>query len=189
MWIQLALVATRACGPPWPSCAAREGQAYHRAYVYTSCAAREGQENRDVRHTAREHMHTSATVFLGLLFLLGATVGSSGPRAFSSSAHTQGSEWETLNNEVKSLYQQGQYDRAEVVAQQALEVAEKAVGPNHPDVATSLTNLAVLYDAQSQYVGHTTDRGMSTQAEPLAKRALAIWEKARGPNHPTVEIG
>ncbi|MFN3920758.1 MAG: tetratricopeptide repeat protein, partial [Methylohalobius sp.] len=32
-----------------------------------------------------------------------------------------------------------------------MEVAEKNVGPNHPDVATSLNNLALLYYAQGQY--------------------------------------
>ena len=39
-----------------------------------------------------------------------------------------------------------------------------------------LNNLAALYYAQGQYA----------QAEPLYKRALAIWEKALGPDHPYV---
>ena len=43
-------------------------------------------------------------------------------------------------------------------------------------MATSLNNLAVLYDNQGQYA----------QAEPLYKRALAIAEKALGPDHPLV---
>ena len=51
-----------------------------------------------------------------------------------------------------------------------------SVGPDHPDVATSLNNLAELYAAQHQY----------TQAEPLHKRALAIMEKTLGPNHADV---
>jgi tetratricopeptide (TPR) repeat protein len=63
----------------------------------------------------------------------------------------QGIEWETLNDEVTSLYQQGRYDRAVVVAKKALAVAEKAVGRNHPALATSLNNLAALYRAQGQY--------------------------------------
>ena len=91
-------------------------------------------------------------------------------------AHAQGIEWKTLNDEVMSLYKQGRYDRAVVVAKKALQVAEQAVGPDHPDVATSLNNLAVLYKAQGQYA----------QAEPLYKRSLAIWEKALGPDHPDV---
>jgi tetratricopeptide (TPR) repeat protein len=43
-------------------------------------------------------------------------------------------------------------------------------------VATSLNNLAALYRAQGKY----------DQAEPLYKRALAILEKALGPEHPDV---
>ena len=110
-------------------------------------------------------MKTPVTVFL-LLLLFGA----------AASAHAQGIEWEALNKEVMSLYQKGQYDRAVVVARKALDVAEKAVGPNHPAVATSLNNLALLYRTQGQYA----------QAEPFFKRSLAIWEKALGPDHPDV---
>jgi hypothetical protein len=60
--------------------------------------------------------------FLALLFIL----------CTGAVAHAQGIEWETLNNEVESLYRQGLYDRAVVVAKKALQVAEQAVGPNHP---------------------------------------------------------
>ncbi len=54
----------------------------------------------------------------------------------------------------------------------------KALGPDHPDVATTLRNLAALYKAQGKYA----------EAEPLYKRALAIWEKAMGPDHPQVAL-
>ncbi len=111
-------------------------------------------------------MKTPVTVFVSLLLLFGA----------AASARAQGIEWETLNAEVISLYQKGQYDRAVVVAKKALDVAEKAVGPDHPSVATSLNNLALLYDTQGQYA----------PAEPLYKRSLAIREKALGPDHPDV---
>ena len=57
-----------------------------------------------------------------------------------------------------------------------VEARERTVGPDHPDVATSLNNLAVLYLDQGQYA----------QAEPLYQRSLAIWEKALGPEHPNV---
>jgi tetratricopeptide (TPR) repeat protein len=43
-------------------------------------------------------------------------------------------------------------------------------------VATDLSNLAVLYSTQGQYA----------EAEPLYQRALAIKEKALGPDHPDV---
>jgi CHAT domain-containing protein len=53
---------------------------------------------------------------------------------------------------------------------------EKALGPEHPDVATALNNLAGLYRAQGRYA----------EAEPAYKRSLAIREKALGPEHPAV---
>ena len=48
------------------------------------------------------------------------------------------------------LYRAGEHDRAAVVAQTALHVAEQNVGPDHPDVAMSLNNLAALYFAQAE---------------------------------------
>ena len=54
-----------------------------------------------------------------------------------------------------------------------LAIREKALGPVHLDVGTSLNNLALLYYAQGKY-----DR-----AEPLYQRSLAIREKALGPDH------
>ena len=87
-----------------------------------------------------------------------------------------GSEWNALNQEAVSLYQKGQYDRAVVVARQALELAERTVGPGDPNTAASLNSLALLYATQGDYA----------KAEPLYKRALAIDEKALGPDHPSV---
>ena len=53
---------------------------------------------------------------------------------------------------------------------------ERALGRDHPDVATSLNNLAGLYCAQERYA----------EAEPRFKRSLAIREKALGRDHPSV---
>jgi hypothetical protein len=97
-----------------------------------------------------------------------------------STAHTQGAgiEWEILSREVQDLYRAGKYDRAVLVALEALEVAEENAGSDHPDVATSLNNLAMLYDDQGHYA----------KAEPLYKRSLAIKEKALGPKHSSVAV-
>jgi Tetratricopeptide repeat len=48
------------------------------------------------------------------------------------------------------------------------------LGPEHPNTAQSLNNLAVLLQAQGDLTG----------ARPLFERALAIYEKALGPEHP-----
>jgi tetratricopeptide (TPR) repeat protein len=46
---------------------------------------------------------------------------------------------------------QGRYGEAEPLYHQALELRRQRLGDVHPDVATSLDNLATLYHAQSFY--------------------------------------
>lgn len=67
----------------------------------------------------------------------------------------------------------GQYARAEALYQEALTIREQALGPGHPDTATSLNNLAGLYYSLGQY----------SRAEPLFQRALSIREQTLGPEH------
>ena len=85
-------------------------------------------------------------------------------------------EAKRLNSEVVRLYEEGQYADAIPLAERSLAIREKALGPDHPDVATALNNLAELYESQGRYA----------EAEPLYKRSLAIREKALGPDHPDV---
>jgi tetratricopeptide (TPR) repeat protein len=47
------------------------------------------------------------------------------------------------------------------------------LGPEHPDLAGYLNNLATHYSKQGKY----------EQAEPLLKRAITIGEKHFGPEH------
>src|SRR5271170_1153504 len=84
-----------------------------------------------------------------------------------------------LGQQAIAFYQLGQYAEAEPLHKRALAIREKALGPDHPDVATILNNLTRIYQAQGRY----------TEAEPDFKRALAIWEKALGPDHPNVGSG
>ena len=95
------------------------------------------------------------------------------PRDFRLGAHA---EWDTLNQEVDELYRASEYERAVIVAQEAYKIAEKNVGPDHPDVATSLYKLASLLEIQGKFA----------EAESLYKRSLSILEKNLGPDHPDV---
>ena len=52
------------------------------------------------------------------------------------------------------------------------------MGPQHPEVALTLNDLAVLY----------YNLGDCAKAEALYKRSLAIMEKALGSEHPKVAI-
>jgi tetratricopeptide (TPR) repeat protein len=70
------------------------------------------------------------------------------------------------------------FSEAEPLTRRALAIDEEVFGPDHPDVATRLNNLARLL--------HDTNR--LAEAEPLIRRALAIDEKSFGADHPDVAI-
>jgi len=59
-----------------------------------------------------------------------------------------------------------------------LEINEKALGSDNPDVAISLNNLAELYYNQGRY----------KEAEPLYRQALKILKQTLGSDHPEVAI-
>ena len=60
-------------------------------------------------------------------------------------------ELEKLSARVFELYQQGQYADAIPLATRVLERREKLLGTEHTHVATSLNNLAALYQATGDY--------------------------------------
>ena len=93
-------------------------------------------------------------------------------------SHVQSEDLDTVmvNQKVEDLVQQGNSERSVIAAQKAIEIAEENVGPDHPYVAISLNNLALLYSNEGEYA----------KAEPLYNRSLAIWEKTLGPDHPYV---
>jgi len=86
-----------------------------------------------------------------------------------------GERWEGLRDEGAEAYLRGDYAEAEVKSAAALELAE-TFESDDPRLATSLGNLATLYQAQGRYA----------EAGPLHERALAIREAALGPEHPDV---
>ena len=60
----------------------------------------------------------------------------------------------------------------------ALAINEECCGPDHPEVATCLNNLALLL----------RDTNRLAEAETVIRRALTIGENSLGPDHPTVAI-
>ncbi len=60
--------------------------------------------------------------------------------------------------------------------ERALAIREVSLGPQHPDVAGSLNNLAILSYHQGDYAS----------ARTCMQRAVAIWEASLGPRHPQV---
>ena len=73
----------------------------------------------------------------------------------------------------------GQYDKAVPFRIRSLAIREKVFGPEHPDTATGLHDLAVLYQFLGRY----------DEALPLNLRSLAIWEKVFGPEHSDTAAG
>ena len=71
---------------------------------------------------------------------------------------------------------QGRYEEAEPLYVDALAMGQRLLGEAHPDVATSLNNLAALYYSQGRY----------EEAEPLYRDALAMSQRLLGEAHPAV---
>ncbi len=71
-------------------------------------------------------------------------------------------------------YRKGQYPEAQVAYTRAVELAEAALGPDHPDLGRSLSNLGEAHRVQ----GHDED------AERCFRRSISIWERTFGPDHP-----
>jgi tetratricopeptide (TPR) repeat protein len=72
---------------------------------------------------------------------------------------------------------QGNYSFAEPWYKRCLEVAHQRLGEEHPSVAMSMNNLALLYSSQGKY----------EKAEPLYRQALSIAQSKLGSEHPTTQ--
>jgi CHAT domain-containing protein/Tfp pilus assembly protein PilF len=81
-----------------------------------------------------------------------------------------------LNSKFLRLNSAGKYDEAHPLGERVLEIREKVLGPEHPEVGDTLNNLGI----------HYSDRGDYARAEQLFMRALAIREKAFEPEHPKI---
>jgi len=72
---------------------------------------------------------------------------------------------------------QGYFAETEPLFKRSLEIKERTLGNDHPDVAVIISNLAELYYYK-----------MYIEAEPLFKRALEIYENALGKENKCVTI-
>jgi tetratricopeptide (TPR) repeat protein len=71
---------------------------------------------------------------------------------------------------------QGNYDKAEILNNQALKIRENLFGENHPQVANSFNKLAAIF----------CDQGRPNEAEALYEKASKIMENIFGENHSEV---
>ncbi|MBX9581522.1 MAG: tetratricopeptide repeat protein, partial [Gemmataceae bacterium] len=88
------------------------------------------------------------------------------PAAEARARHAVGVTWRNL----------ARYDRAADNLRRAVDLRDRALGPDHPDTLDSVNSLAVVYGTMND----------PRRAEPLYRRALEAGEKALGPDHLTV---
>jgi tetratricopeptide (TPR) repeat protein len=84
--------------------------------------------------------------------------------------------WEPLQQSAFQLYHAGQYAQARSLAEKALTLARQLWGDEHPNIATSLNNLAYLYKSQGRYA----------EAQPLYEQALEMRKRLFAGDHPSV---
>jgi CHAT domain-containing protein/Tfp pilus assembly protein PilF len=82
-------------------------------------------------------------------------------------------EARNLNQQVLKHFQDGTYLKGILVAEQALKIRKQYLGDRHPDVATSLHNLALLCEKEGQY----------EKSEDLYLQALKIQKFTLGDRH------
>ena len=86
---------------------------------------------------------------------------------------------------------EGKDAEAQSLYERCQEIQEKALGPEHPSLAITLNNRVLLTP-----VALTTPllcfpltlQGKYPEADRLFLRAIEIWEKALGPEHPNVAL-
>ena len=130
----------------------------------------------------------------------------------------QNQEWVNLMEQVDSLYDEGEYQKAIFYGKKALQVIEQFREPDHSEVMETLNNLGMLYMKTKDFteaepllkravsiaekrddqetlaaaLGNLanvySDQEMYKKAEPLLVRSLSIAEKMYGPNHPDVAL-
>ena len=72
------------------------------------------------------------------------------------------------------LYKDGDYAAAAKIGERIKQIRQRILGNEHPDYATSLNNLAVLYESIGSY----------ERAEPLYLETIKIYGKVLGKEHP-----
>jgi tetratricopeptide (TPR) repeat protein len=114
----------------------------------------------------------STLIILGLGMWVGpsAVVLAQSPGLTSAQQASEMAKADLLNQQVIQLYEQGKYNEAVPLAEEALEIRKRILGDRHLGVTNSLNYLALLYERQGRY----------EKAEPLYLRALELYKSLLG---------
>jgi tetratricopeptide (TPR) repeat protein len=93
-------------------------------------------------------------------------------------AQLQPSNWQYSQYAGKLAQRMGDLTAAVSFQEATLTLVTSALGPDAPEIATALNNLAFTYGSLARYV----------EAEPLYRRAIEIDEKVLGKDHRSVAI-
>jgi serine/threonine-protein kinase len=128
----------------------------------------------------------AANAWAHLLFVVGdrqrrfdeaAAIRALGPTALAR-VDDEGALAMWANVEGTVLLRAGKYAEARVAYERALALRERALGPDHPDTAATLHNLATLMCAADD----------CPAARVAMERAVAISERSLGPDHPETAL-
>jgi len=137
------------------------------------------------RNSIPKFLITFLTIILPFALAVAAIAADAGPSANQSQNPVSPSpapesdplaQAESDAQQAITLLRRGLYADAEPLLNQALAAREKVLGPDHPEVATTLNYLAGVYQEQGRY----------GKAEPLYRRALTIRQKAYGRDAPEI---
>lgn len=170
--------------PLWAACRAREADLLERtgAYDQAEAAAMDAwfaavrADSWDVAAAAA----TDLAYTVGLVQARGAEGRTWARHAEAASVHAGDplglAEASRLNALSLIEETQGKLAEALKLQERALELCERAFGPDHPRVAVLLNNLAITREGTAAY----------TEALALHGRALSINERVMSPDHPAV---
>ncbi|MEM9461645.1 MAG: tetratricopeptide repeat protein, partial [Myxococcota bacterium] len=185
--VQAVVESARTLGYPplWAEALYWRGELQHASGQY----AQAEQDLRKAHALSVEHHHRQVT--LDTAQALTCVVGAHLAR------HDEGHQWgqmaalpgaqgsgepleeaQSLNNLGNVFQSKGDLANLRVHAERALAIRQKALGPDHPSVATSLSNLG----------NGLLKQGDVDEARAHFERALAIRQEALGPDHPEVAI-
>jgi tetratricopeptide (TPR) repeat protein len=97
---------------------------------------------------------------------------------YARAAQLQPSNWQYSQYAGKLAQRMGDLTAAVSFQEATLTLVTSALGPDAPEIATALNNLAFTYGSLARYV----------EAEPLYRRAIEIDEKVLGKDHRSVAI-
>jgi hypothetical protein len=87
-----------------------------------------------------------------------------------SAAQAPTGDWKELNKQTIALYQKGDVQGALKLGEKTVAAAAEALGPNHPALATVISNVAKMLENTGQYAARSRSArrssGPSTSTSP-----------------------